>query len=180
MCLKFLVTTSSEENTQGAFTPGLCCIFPRQMTCSEPLCIFPSGRFVFTLHYGKVNNLTGLSSCEPGWALHHGTAGQQAWTKTWRYETALFILTSHLLAPVAWRNILGLFVPVAANEPLQIRLEWSRVHLFQGISARSFSSASERDCCVHVCPNEQSQRGHAPLLWNNIDLGVKAPWKPVR
>lgn len=30
------------------------------------------------------------------------------------------------------------------------------------------SCASEWDCCVHLCPNELSQRGNASLFWNDV------------
>lgn len=39
----------------GAFTPGPF------LLCSAPICIFPQGHFVFTLHFCEADTLTGLS-----------------------------------------------------------------------------------------------------------------------
>ena len=61
----------------------------------------------------------------------------------------------------------GAFVFSLHRNRYRVRMDASRDHLFLAISTRLFCPASERDCCVHICPNEPDFRGGCPLFRNN-------------
>lgn len=56
------INTGLKYFTQGgcrvAFTPGPFCFLPKQTICSESVCIFLLGRFLFTRRYCKVGRST--------------------------------------------------------------------------------------------------------------------------
>lgn len=48
----------TEEKSEGTLTDGLICFLPKPIICSDSVCIFPLGRFVFTPHYGIADQST--------------------------------------------------------------------------------------------------------------------------
>lgn len=118
--------------------------------------------------------------------MSNGVVWRQQYIK--RHKTILSTLTAHIEAIRSRRCVACV---LTANEPCQglngidprpallgTDAEQNvRDRLEEAASALSFCSASECDCCVHICLNEPSQRRNASCFGTTspISPGVKAP-----
>lgn len=126
-CVKTFIKNSPVLSLRGTFT-SVMYFFPKGIICSESVCIFPFGCFVFTLLYSNAGQST--RPCR-GFLMFFTSLPHSCWSHFTLQQSAVHkgtkILSSGLLVPVARQNISRLLVLVVGLLVFSLQMNCSRV-----------------------------------------------------